>query len=92
MMPKIMKDVTLQIIERTTVNLPSRGYIHAVDGSIADVRVPGSGSVLRNIPVIGDVSLLTRGQMVTLTWSQDPGSTGPHPMILVENRYVYGGS
>ena len=56
------------------------------------MRVPGSGSVLRNIPVIGDVTLLSRGQLVVLSWSQDPGVTGPHPMILVQNRYVYGGN
>jgi hypothetical protein len=91
MTSKTIRDIALKTIERTTVKLPPRGYIHAIDGNTADVRVPGSGSVLRNIPVIGDVTLLSRGQLVVLSWSQDPGVTGPHPMILVQNRYVYGG-
>jgi hypothetical protein len=92
MTSKIIKDITLEIMQRSTIKLPPRGYIHAIDGSTADVRVPGSGSVLRNIPVIGDVALLSKGQMVVLSWSQDPGATGPHPMILVQNRYIYGGT
>ena len=87
MTSKMIKDIALDVLKRTTVNLPQRGIVHAIDGMSADVRIRGSGAVLRNIPIVGDVGSLAVGQTVLLTWSQNPGLTGPHPVILAPNSY-----
>jgi hypothetical protein len=47
-------------------NLPSRGFVRAIDGNRVNVLVRGGSTILRNVRAIGTPSSI--GQAVMLTW------------------------
>ena len=47
-------------------NLPTRGVIRSIDGSRADVFVPGGTTILRQVQLIGTATAI--GQEVVLSW------------------------
>jgi hypothetical protein len=62
----------VEVIKRIASSLdedhPMEGTIVDVDGSYANVRTAGKGTILRHCPVIGEPGTLVPGQLVALRW------------------------
>jgi len=51
-----------------SVSQPNRAIVHSVDGNRINIQVRGSPTLIRNVPVSGDVSLITSSSEVQLKW------------------------
>jgi hypothetical protein len=47
---------------------PNYAYVHAVDGIRADIRLPSSNAIVKNVIVIGSASGLIAGERVQISW------------------------
>jgi hypothetical protein len=77
-----LNKIILNVLRQERDNRPRTGVIHAIDGPTVDVRVNSGANLLRNVPTIGDPSVLYVGQTVALTWMAKEGTPGGAPAVM----------
>ncbi len=73
-------EVIKKIAASLDENHPMEGKVVDVDGSYANVRTAGKGTILRHCPVIGDAGTLVPGQLVGLRWINE------RPFVLATSQ------
>lgn len=59
------------IIEQTDQRRAESAVVHSLDGNHANIRIGNSSTLIRNVAIVGDVSLVTVGSTVALAWIND---------------------